>query len=354
MTSTDTTIYDSDVPNDSVDIYDEPQIKVKKIKSDVDEELIVELSGHSVDHSVVNAIRRTILTEIPIYGFHRSNINIENKKSRNMYNNDHIYQQIESLVIFDVPNLHDLENPEVYMSNEVMRNLFSNFIQQTYDEDLSSEKPVNHKKMFDIELTISIKNNTDDYMYVSTHHVKLTVNGKVSDSYMKQKAICILVLKPNEELYLQAKANLGIAKLNAAYEATTNAYHEEIKPTKYRIWYETLGQLDKTVIFQKACTILIKKLGNLHEFIKKNYPERESNERVQVELYGEDDTLGNLLATVLQKCSYVEKAGYMVPHRQENRVVISYELFKKSKKKPIQVLLDSITYLIALFNQIEI
>ena len=64
---------------------------------------------------------RTIMMSIPIYGFHRSNIHIEVEKSKNMYNNDLIYNQIETLPIFDIPNYFDLENPETFLSNDVMK-----------------------------------------------------------------------------------------------------------------------------------------------------------------------------------------------------------------------------------------
>ena len=105
-------IFESTTPNDRIDIYAQPEVLIKKIPSKNEQHFHIELSGPNIDNSVVNAIRRTILHHIPIYGFHRTNINIEVDKTRYMYNNDLVYNLIETLPIYDVPNYFDLENPK--------------------------------------------------------------------------------------------------------------------------------------------------------------------------------------------------------------------------------------------------
>lgn len=344
-------LFDSNIPNDKIDIHSDPDVRIKNLKPRNNNELRIELEGLSVDYSVVNAIRRTILMSIPIYGFHRSNIFIEVEKSKHMYNNDFIYNQIETLPIFDISNDFDLENPEIFLPNEIMKSIFGSFVPEKNIAETGT-KIDEPKKMSKIELSINIKNDTDTDRFVNTHDAILRVNGKVSDSYKIRKPICILVLKPGEELSLRAEANLGIAAMHSIYEATTNAIHEEITPTKYHLWYETLEQLDKNVIFTKACIILTKKLQNLMEFIKNNYEDKEVTDLVEIRLYGENHTLGNLLATVLQKCQYVEKAGYQMPHPFINEIIIIYKIFPKVKYGAIKVLINCIRYLINLFQTI--
>lgn len=349
-------IYDSTTPNDKIDIHEELDIYVKKIKSENNNEFRIEIEGKNVDSSIVNALRRTILMNIPIYAFYRSNIFIEVDRSRNMYNNDLLYNQIETLPIFDVPNYFDLENPEIFLPTEIMRNLFGKFIQEKYTEEkLEDEKEPSdiNKKMFKIELSLNIKNNTGNDKFISTHDAIIKIDGKISNGYTKRDPISIMVLKPTEEISLRAEANLGISKMYASYEATTNVIHEEITPTKYHLWYETLEQLDKNIIFTKACIILSKKLEYLRNFIKEKYTEEhDTSEIIEIELFGEDHTLGNLLATILQKSEYVEKAAYNMPHPFIDQIVISYKLFDKSKIGPIQLFVDCINYLIKLFQYI--
>src|SRR5579872_3284982 len=120
-TNTDTPefIFESNVPNDKIDIYGDIDVTVTKLSSETENELEfrAKLEGYNIDHSVANAIRRSVLLYVPVYGFHRSNIRIENEKSHHMYNNDMIFNQIEMLPIYDIPNYWDISDPEVFMSN---------------------------------------------------------------------------------------------------------------------------------------------------------------------------------------------------------------------------------------------
>lgn len=350
--------YQSEIVNDNLDIYADPDISVKilKSKNNPETEIRIQLEGMNVDYSIVNALRRTIDMSIPIYAFHRTNTYIDVEKSRHMYNNDLLYNQIETLPIYDVPNYFDLENPEIFMPTDIMKRLFGHFTRRiSNDEDEENEniKLDSKKKLLKIEINVSLKNNTSDFRYVTTHDLVLKIDGKVVDSYKTREPSAIMVLKPTEEIYFRSEANLGISKMHAMYEATTNVIHDEISPTKYVLWYETLEQLEKEVIFDKACIILAKKLANLKNFISKNYEERKFDETVEVELFGENDTLGNLISTTLQKCVLVEKAAYVMPHPFEDRIIISFKLIDNVEIGPIQILADTIEYLSKLFNLIH-
>lgn len=348
--------FDSTIPNDRIDIHSDPEVVVRKLKPENEHEFRIELEGKCIDNSVVNALRRTIMMSIPVYAFHRSNIFIEVEKSRHMYNNDLLFNQIETLPIYDIPNYFDLENPEIFLPTDVMKSLFGKFIQEKYTEEKSDDEkePVDiNKKLFKIEFSINIKNNTSSDKFVTTHDATIKIDGKISNGYTIRKPICIMVLKPTEEISLRAEANLGISKMHAAYEATTNAIHDEITPMKYHLWYETLEQLDKNIIFTKACIILTKKLEYLKKFISEKFrEERDPSEIIEIQLFGEDHTIGNLLATVLQKCDYIEKAGYVMPHPFMDQITIAYKLSPKSKLGPIKVFTDCIDYLVKLFQLI--
>lgn len=354
------------VPNDDIDIYAKklPSITAKILKPSVPEELKVELEGKPIDYSVANAIRCTVMTSIPIYAFNRANTNIEVERCHYMYNNDLVYNQVETLPIYDIPNYFDLEDPETYLTTEVMKNIFSSFVREKYSSDTNETVPndalqeldedVEKRKLFDINITINVKNKSGEDRFVTTHDISLNVNGEVSDSYMKRDPLSILVLKPTEEFSMSATANLGIAAMHAAYEATTNAIHIELSPMKYQIIYETLGQLDKNIIFSKACVILTKKLVGLYKYIESRYPEdRPTTEIIEIDLFGADHTIGCLLATALQKCEFIEKAAYKMAHLFVNEITVAFKVWDDSKIGPIKCILDTITYLIKVFNQIN-
>ena len=350
------TVFESPTKNDQIDIYKDPELKIRKIQSDNPRTFNYLFEGPNIDNSVVNGLRRVILMYIPIYGFYRTNIHIDNDRSKTMYNNDMLYNQLETLPIFDIPNMFDLENPELFLSDDVMRAIFSRYVQKTYNDieemERKNAEPMKYdpnKKQFNVEISLALKNTSDDYLFVTTHHLILRIDGKIMDSYKKRDPISIIVLRRGEEIYLTATAYLGIAKMHAAFEATSIAYHNQISPSKYELKFNTLGQLDTSLIFQKACMIIIKKFEILQEYIREKYRDYDSKEEfTNIELIGEEHTLGNLLATALQKCVHVKEAGYAVKHPFEDIAIIKFKMIEKSKKGSIEVFLDCISYLIKL------
>jgi len=343
-------LFDSDVKNDRIDLDGPIDIRMKKLSTELDT-FRYNLKGKTMDVSVSNAIRRTILQLIPIYGFNRKNIFIEHEKCKYMYNNDLIYNQIETLPIYNIANYFDLEDPETFLPEETQHAVFGNFSQERIPSRTETQENDERKKIFNIELMLNVLNETNDNMFVTTHQAVLKIDNKISNSYKKHKAISIIVLKPGEEIHLRAVANLNISLEDAAYEATTNVVSKEISTSEYEIIYETLNQLPTDIIFTKACTIMSKKLEKLQKYIEDEYshPEIDSNGHIEIQLYGETHTLGFLLSRALQKCDLVDKAGYYLPSPFINNVVIHYVT---SKKNPIQVCIKVIKYLRRLFDHI--
>ena len=341
-----TFVFDSVIKNDIIDIYGEPNVKVTKIKTENKNEFKAILEGNSVDFSVANAIRRTVLLYIPVYGFHRDNITVQLDKTDYMYNNDMLYNLIETLPIFDIPNDFDLIDPNRYMPESITKKLFGTFTPNLQENDSTTKD----KKPLNIVLSLSVTNTSNTYKFVSTHDATLKINDKVTNSYKNRDPISILVLKPGESVSFNAIANLGIK--HAIYEATTIATSIELAYNKYQIQYETLGQLDKNTIFSVACIILSKKLTHLSDFIANKYEGmQEFPETIEIELYGEEHTLGNLIATALQKCEHIARAGYYTPHLFNEHIIIRYVLANK-KKNPIKVFIDTLTYLTKLIKKI--
>lgn len=354
-------IFENSIKNDEIDIYKTPDVKIEIIKTDKSDKFSASIEGKNIDESIVNAIRRCILLYIPIYGFYRTNIHIDNERSSNMYNNDMIYNILETIPLFDIPNLFDLENPELFLPDDVMKSMFGKYIQTTHvdieEMERRDNEPIRNdpdKKHFNIEISLAIKNTDKEYLFVTTHHLVMRIDDKIVDNYKKHPPLTMVILRQGEELYFSATANIGIAKIHAAYEATTTAYHNQITPSKYILNYKSLGQLDPSLIFYKSCIILVKKLQILMDYIKDKYSNYDSKDDfTTIELIGAEHTLGFLLATILQKCVHVREAGYVMKHPLEGIITIKYRLMEESKKGSIIVLIDCIKYLINLFNIIS-
>lgn len=344
---------DLNLANENIDLRSDPVFKIKLLESDLEEELKLEIEGVSINNAVINAIRRTIMRDIPVYAFYRTNTFVDVKKTRTMYNNDMIYNQIETLPIYDIMNDFTLENPALYLPTDIMKSIFSNFLSPAQLDIDDPELIEETNKLANIELTISYKNRTGVTMHLTTHHVVLKVNGIESDSYKKRDPISILALKADEEISLRAVANLGISKINGIYDASTPVTFNEIKPDKYVMWYETLGQIDKNLIFLKACNIIEQKLYLLKKFIRSTHEERPTNEIVNILLEGEGATLGNLIATTLQISKHIKTAGFSLPHVTQENVMLTYLNYPDSELKPIETLIQCIDYQIKLFKMMR-
>ena len=350
---------DSNIKNDTVDIYSNPKVKITKNKTKKDNELDIILEGSAIDYSVANAIRRAVLLYVPVYGFNRSNIKIEQKKTNYMYNNDLIYNQIETMPIYDIDSGLDVVNPEMFMTSEIMKNLFGHLLPDNDNVFTDTELPddMADKKLHKIEIHINMKNNTDENKFVNTHDIIYKIDGKNSDSYKKHEPVCLYVLKPNEETSLSAVANLGNPLMHAAYESTTNAVSLELASDKFQIKYESLGQIPPYVILSKACKILMMKLSALKKYIEKMSTEEKTesigSEITRINLFGEDHTLGNLISTTMQKSDLIRSAGYIMTHPFKNEISIEFALEKKTKGQALKIFNDTLDYLYKLINNIE-
>lgn len=348
---------ESDVKNDKIDISTNPKVKITKNKTSSANEFDIILEGSAIDYSVANAIRRSILLYVPAYGFNRANIKIEQKKTNYMYNNDLIYNLIETLPIYDIDSGFDVANPEIFMTSEVMKNLFGHLLPNRDNVFTETELPEDdtEKKLDKIEIHLNMKNTTDIARFVNTHDIIYKINGKDSNTYKKHAPLSLFVLKPNEEVSLSAEANLGNPLMHAAYETTTNAISLELASDRFQIKFESLGQMSPSVIFSKACKILMMKLFALKKYITKisKEGELESAETTRITLVGEDHTLGNLISTTLQKSDLVRSAGYIMIHPFKNEIMIEFALEKKTKLTALKVFTETLDYLHKLISNIE-
>jgi DNA-directed RNA polymerase subunit L len=340
-----------------------PSLEVKIQSKRKDEEvdtMIFNINGRSIDHSVVNALRRTMMSDVPIYAFHRSSIKVD--KNTSLLNDDEIYNIFETIPIFDVDNPYDLENPELYLSSDVLRKLFSTYLPLKYNdlEELEREKvePVRteasntHKK--EIEFRFDMSNHTNDTINVTTHDGTLLINGKVANNYKNRPPCLLLKLKPKQDFVCTMVALLAIPKMSSIWDGVGLCFYNKINENEYKFNFQSLGQIPTNEIMKKSCYILSRKLNNLSQFLREEYLSKEikQEEEIKITLYQEDHTLGNLLATALQKSSKVAKAGYSQPHLLEMQILVAYILMENVKDHPIQVMIDIVDYLNGVFKLI--
>lgn len=363
----------SDDPSDVINLK-KPEVRVKtKIDGN---NIKIDLQGQSVDYSVSNAIRLTIMTMIPVFAYHRSMLTVE-KKDRgysNSYNNDTIETILENTPIYDIFHEFDILDPENYLPNDVLRTIYSSFVQEKYEDIRDIESKITNmqinkdgtyrkqeepnKKIPKIIFSLVAENRDPvKTFYVGTHDAKFTIDGEPSDSYLKRGRIDLFKLGPGESISLTVQAVLGISIMNGIHNATDIVVSRMVEDDEnhWIIEYNSLGQLTPKSIFKKACIILIRKLDLLGKFIDENYKNKiQKDQYVEINISGEDHAMGNVISTTLKKSKDVKEASYTKPHELVSAIVIQYKLEENSKlKDPIDALLDVLNYLMNVFEMIE-
>ena len=292
---------------------------------------LLTFSISNVDVSVVNALRRTILTDIPTPVFKEEDMIFHKNTSR--LNNEIIKQRLGCIPIF----INDLNIPLDDYVVEIRKKNESNSVEFITTEEFQ------------------IKNLKSDKYLKRDQVKKIFPPNKITKDY-----ILLTRLKPRitknltgEELSLSAKMSIGVAKENGMYNVvSTVSFVNKIDPIKQQQewskyekqmqklempddereleklnWYnhqgkryftlnsfefilETLGNFTNEEIIKKACQIIISKL-ELIEINKDSYDYEESKNTLpnsyDIILKNEDYTIGKLLESILHNSFYLKK-----------------------------------------------
>lgn len=333
-----------------------------KLKEDRKEETLeIIFNGPSIDNSVVNTIRRILLTSIPVYGFHRSNVKIERNTS--VFHNDMMFNIFETLPIFDIEVIGDLIEPEKFLSNDVLKTLFSNYIQEQVSDiqelkntAINPNRDTVSIKVKKIELYFKLKNETNETFYVTTHDAELYIDDKPANNYKNRPALALFILKPGQEFFAVAQANMGIAILHNCWDAIGNFQYKQLSSNELLLSFKTLGQINARNIFVKACYIILKKLRNLKNFLKHISPnlstQKENKDEIEIKLHNETITLPYLVANALKKHKDIKVAASKINHNLVNEVTIAYAVNDDYRGDPMNVIINVIEYLDNLYLKI--
>lgn len=307
---------------------------------------------HEVDPSIVSAIRRTIITDIPVVGFRGE----ENPSIEILKNNGPLHNEIL---------LHRIGLIPIHFTEEEV---------ESFGAD-------------DYEFEIHVDNPSNTMLNVTTKDIQVTRNGKElstkdtlrlfpANSISKQH-ILITRLRRGESLHVKGKAVLDTARSHASFspgfctafpmmdpvlavQANTildkeRAYsrNEFGDPTVFEMTIESECGLKPKYLVLKAIEILKQKLN---QFMQEMYQDMSDKVSIQdwtfdaksgytFEVKDEDDTLGYLLQShmhhhyvrmkkLTESGKGIDFVGYVCPHPLENvmhlRVIFS-ETAQKSE-----------------------
>ena len=294
----------------------------------------------NLDLSIVNSVRRIILSEIPVVGFYG-----EDEPSVDII--------LNSGPLHDEFMKHRIGLIPIYVSEEITNN---------YEDN-------------DYIFELNVINNGTNTVNITTNNFTGTYKGKeLSKSELNQlfpknditnEYVLITRLRSGEELHLIAKAIKRTAKTNASFSPVSLAnlyyiedddiaatkdnvldkqrsYHTNVygDPTLIKFEIEPINKLSHSYLFSMALIVLIKKLDLLIENIENNrimiepVPNNPFSFNFHVE--DEDDSLGNIIQSLLHNkyirenkkhkgltCSYI---GYICPHPLKQLMIVRVTL----------------------------
>ena len=123
-----------------------------------------DITGKDVNHVIVNTLRRTVLSEIPIYAFTEFIFN----KNNSVFHNNFIKNQIKNLPVWGIDNkieifekLKIIKNKEIEEDDDV-----------DDDVDMSFDKKIESTSLDQLTMYVDYANKINDVFSVTTEHAK--------------------------------------------------------------------------------------------------------------------------------------------------------------------------------------
>jgi len=323
------------------------------------------IKGKDINYTIINTLRRVILTLVPTFAFDPDNIIIE--KNTSVYNNDYIRLRLSSIPLINqsyesnkmiIKNDSSVLNKVLELEEEANIANYEN--KNTLTKEEENQKKENLKKLLDnLQIIIEAKNDTSDIVSITTEtSVKFIINNKQIKTIFPNP-ILILKLKPeNSRLHIKGEefkatciSSLNIPLKNANYLSCFCSY-EELDPNNFEFKICSFRQISEETIINHACQIIIMKLEKIKDKII-NAIKQHNNDQALIEaqliIVNENHTLGNLITRVIQDHPDIEFCGYNVDHLYVNELTLRY---KTNGKSIIDIVDVSINYLINLYKHL--
>ncbi|QKF93982.1 DNA-directed RNA polymerase subunit 3 [Fadolivirus algeromassiliense] len=311
------------------------QVHKQETKNLQSSQLILDISGNTVNPTLVNTIRRLCYDYVPMYAFPSELITIE--KNTSVFNNDYMKLRLSQIVI---PNI----------------TVGIHFLEDKYWKDIDIKNPEHPKHENDkkvLEFYVNSTNNTTEILNVTSNDIKIYEDGNELKNRFDVNFPCLLIqLRPGETFICRCMAALGIGKMNSIWSPAGNVYFSNINDTKYKFTIESKNQFDEYEILHKACKALKEKLEITKKLIKEKYdsPVYKNITALKIVLDNEDHTLGCILNEYLQESKKIAFSGLSKPNLIIDSMVIEFTTIDSD---PVKVFIDNIDYVNKIFDTIE-
>lgn len=328
------------------------KINLKLIKKETElgnTRLEFKLSGPNIDYIVVNTIRRTIMSDVPIYALNEFKF----EKNSSTFNNSYLIQRLKHLPVWAIDNDVDfIENNKV---NKISEDEQEEENQDGDSVQLDVEKSLNSSTLKQFTMYVNSKNKSNEIQSVTTNDAKFYYDEKQIPSPYKIP-IPIVKLQPEQEIAFSAITKIGTEQEDAMYTAVSICVYKQVNEHEFDFIVESRGQISEKRIIQVALINIERRLRNFIKLLE----EKKNDNKISFENEGdsgiiivnnEDHTLGNVISRGLQQHNKISFAGYNLPHPLAKKVHFHYKLEKGGNIKDICK--DVVEYYSDLFSEIK-
>ncbi len=332
-----------------MDKFSEIQIK-QQLLDKKNYRLELNVKGKDLNHVIMNTLRRTCMSDIPVYSFDK----VEFGKNSSIFNNDYMRHRIRSIPIRSIENDNvffeekeldeEIDSDENdYTTENILLNENANIAIGDDNIGLRDDIETKVKNTYnELNMHVSVENKKDEVRMVTTDDAQFYKDGnEIKNIYKSPILLC--KLNKNQEINFTAIAKLGIERISALYSAITIFAYKQIKENEYQINIESRGQINEYRILYVSCMNILKHLEYFMELI----PKDNKGLSGQLDIKDMSHTMGNLIATGLLDHKDVEFAGYAKPHLLDEKIVINFTLKKSNIHS---VLTDVIKYYNSMFT----
>ena len=294
------------------------------------------LSGNDINHTIVNALRRSALNNIPIHAFPPELITIT-ENTCIAYNNQYMKLRLSNLPV------NKIKTDVFYLSEDYWKNI--NFF---------DPKRNRHPEEKNIDIYINAYNNSNQNKSITTNDIKYYVDGEEMNPYDKDYPILLINLRPNDTFKCNMKAALCIGNNNTRWCAASNCWYDYDDKNRFTFHIKSRCENDEYTLLIKSCKYLLKKISDFkEEFTKKEKTNEiaiDSNNCIEIELEGEDHTIGELLNYEFQSHPKIIFSGIIKPDLLIRSIVFKLQSEDKNIVTYMNQQLDILEQKINLFK----
>jgi DNA-directed RNA polymerase subunit L len=309
--------------------------------------------------SFVNALRRTIISDIYTYAIDDKSIKFYENTS--MLNNEFLKHRLTLIPI--VSNLENIHYDNIIISckkkneNENMENIY---VRDFTCIDSDSGKSLDSNLLFkymDI-LFAKIK-----YGQSISFECRLTrSNSYYKGSFFSPVSVCLYTFKIDDEEVKNITSHMNEKDKKTFFTQDIERIYKKNdvgEPYIYHFKLESIGFYDAKDIFIIGCIALKERLNHLKDEFRNKKSTKITivndgeNDFFKFLIDHENETIGNLLSTYITYNPSVFYCGYVIEHPLKKNILFKIRLHEKNDlENNIQVIENMIDYLVSLLDKL--